>query len=98
MNKTMILVVEYDYAVRNLITTALKTQNYIFHTAENGNQALLEAVSQNPDAIFGFGIAGYGRNRNLSKEYAHGQISRLSLSVQGQRIVISEALMGLMII
>ncbi len=51
MNKTMILVVEDDYAVRNLITTALETQNYIFHTAENGNQALLEAVSQNPDAI-----------------------------------------------
>ena len=51
MNKTMILVVEDDCAVRNLITTALETQDYKFHTAENGNQALLEAVSQNPDAI-----------------------------------------------
>lgn len=51
MNKPLILVVEDDHAVRNLITTTLETQTYKFHTAENGNQAILEAVSHRPDII-----------------------------------------------
>ena len=49
MNRPQILVVEDDPAVRNLITTTLETQDYQFHTAQNGGQAIMEAVSGNPD-------------------------------------------------
>ena len=51
MNKTMILIVEDDAAVRNLISTTLKMQNYKFHVATTGSQALLEAVSNQPDIM-----------------------------------------------
>ena len=51
MNKPTILVVEDDYAVRNLISTTLKTHDYKFITAMNGETAILEAVSHNPDII-----------------------------------------------
>ena len=51
MNKAQILIVEDDPAIRNLIATALETQQYVYHTAATGQQALLEAVSQNPDII-----------------------------------------------
>ena len=51
MNKPLILAVEDDTAVRNLITTTLETQDYRFHTAANGGQAILEAASQKPDIM-----------------------------------------------
>lgn len=51
MNKPLILVVEDDTAVKNLMATTLETQNYRYHTASTGAQALTEAVSQNPDVI-----------------------------------------------
>ncbi len=51
MNKTLILVVEDDAPVRNLITTTLKTHDYKFITAENGERAIMEASSHNPDII-----------------------------------------------
>ena len=51
MNKPFILIVEDDGAVRNLIATTLETQAYKYHTAATGAQALLEAVSQNPDIV-----------------------------------------------
>ena len=51
MNKPFILIVEDDPAVRNLISTTLKMQNYKFHTAATGSQALLEAVSHKPDIM-----------------------------------------------
>ncbi len=52
MNKPLILIVEDDSCVKNLIATTLETtQSYRFHTAVNGEQALLEATSQNPDVI-----------------------------------------------
>lgn len=51
MNKPLILVVEDDAAVRNLITTTLETQSYRFLTAQNGEAAILEAVSHNPDIV-----------------------------------------------
>lgn len=50
-HKPLLLVVEDDTAIRNLITTTLETQGYAFRTAINGRQALLEAVSQNPDVL-----------------------------------------------
>lgn len=51
MNKPLLLVVEDDAAVRNLITTTLETQEYRFLTAPNGESAILEAVSHNPDIV-----------------------------------------------
>ena len=51
MNKPFILVVEDDAPVRNLITTTLKTHDYKFITARNGNNAIMEASSHNPDIV-----------------------------------------------
>lgn len=51
MNKTSILVVEDDAPVRNLITTTLKAHDYRYLTAPNGERAILEASSHNPDII-----------------------------------------------
>ena len=52
MNKSLILVVEVDAPVCNLITTTLKIHNYRFLTAFNGESAILEASSHNPDILF----------------------------------------------
>ena len=46
MNNSNILVVEDDAAIRSLITTALETENYKYHVAKNGNQAIIEATTQ----------------------------------------------------
>ena len=51
MNKPVILVVEDDAPIKNLITTTLKTHEYKFLTAQNGETAILEASSHNPDII-----------------------------------------------
>lgn len=51
MNKFQILVVEDDAPVRNLITTTLKVHNYRFITATNGESAVMETASHNPDII-----------------------------------------------
>lgn len=51
MNKPLILVVEDDNSVKNLITMTLKTHDYRYITAMNGNDAVLEASSHNPDIV-----------------------------------------------
>ena len=51
MNKPLILVVEDDSPVRNLITTTLKTNDYRYLVAVNGEMAVLEASSHNPDIV-----------------------------------------------
>lgn len=51
MNKPLILVVEDDPPVRNLITTTLKTNDYRYLSAKNGEAAILEASSHNPDIV-----------------------------------------------
>lgn len=51
MNKLLILVVEDDTSVRNLITTTLKAHEYRYLTAPNGQTAILEASSHNPDIV-----------------------------------------------
>ena len=50
-NKPLILVVEDDSPVRNLIVTTLKTHDYKYITAENGNAAIMEASSHNPEIV-----------------------------------------------
>ena len=51
MNNSNILVVEDSAAIRSLITTALETENYKYHVAKNGNQAIMEAATQAPELI-----------------------------------------------
>lgn len=51
MNKPFILVVEDDKSIRNLITTTLKAHDYRFITAQNGQSAILEASSHNPEIV-----------------------------------------------
>lgn len=51
MSKPLIMVVEDDQAVKNLITTTLETQEYKYITAANGSQAIMEAVSHQPDIM-----------------------------------------------
>lgn len=51
MNKFTILVVEDDNSVKNLITTTLRTHDYHFSTAQNGQTAIMEASSHNPDIV-----------------------------------------------
>lgn len=51
MNKPMILVVEDDTPVRNLITMTLKAHDYKYISAQNGNNAIMEASSHNPDIV-----------------------------------------------
>ena len=51
MNKPLILVVEDDRPVRNLITTTLKTNDYRYLVATDGEKAILLASSHNPDIV-----------------------------------------------
>ncbi|NCC06935.1 MAG: response regulator transcription factor [Clostridia bacterium] len=51
MNKPLVLIVEDDTAVQNLISTTLETHDYRFCTAPNGEAAVLEAVSHNPEVV-----------------------------------------------
>ena len=52
MNNPKILVVEDDSTVRNLITTTLKSNNYTYITAPNGESAIAAATTQQPDIVF----------------------------------------------
>jgi len=51
MNKPLILVVEDDKAIRNLITTTLETQGYLYHTAETVETSIFESDYKQPDII-----------------------------------------------
>ena len=52
MNNPVVLVVEDDTPVRNLIITTLKTHDYRFLSAGNGEEAVMMASSHNPDVVF----------------------------------------------
>lgn len=52
MNKFQILVVEDDPPIRNLIATTLKTHDYKYLLARNGEEAILQASSYRPDVVF----------------------------------------------
>ena len=51
MNKTLILVVEDDIPVQNLMMITLKAHDYKYLLAGNGETAILETASHNPDII-----------------------------------------------
>ena len=46
-----VMVVEDDMPIRNLISTTLKTHEYKFLTAKDGNDAIMKASSHNPDVV-----------------------------------------------
>ena len=50
-NKSLILVVEDDAAVRNLMAVTLETRGYRYHLAQNGTEALIEATTHHPDVM-----------------------------------------------
>lgn len=52
MNKFQILVVEDDTPIRNLIATTLKTHNYKYLLAQNGEEAIIQASTHDPDVVF----------------------------------------------
>ena len=52
MNKFQILVVEDDSPIRNLIATTLKTHNYKYLLAQNGEEAIIQASTHDPDVVF----------------------------------------------
>lgn len=52
MNKFQILIVEDDPPIRNLIATTLKTHEYKYLLAKNGEEAILQASSYAPDVVF----------------------------------------------
>ncbi len=51
MNKNLILVVEDDPSVRNLIVATLKANDYKYIVADNGESAVANAASHNPDIV-----------------------------------------------
>lgn len=51
MYKPLILVVEDDTPIRNLITTTLRTHDYKFISADNGNSALMQASTHKPEIV-----------------------------------------------
>ena len=51
MTKPLVLVVEDDKPVRNLISLTLETQGYRYKTAEKGSEAVMAALSHQPDLI-----------------------------------------------
>lgn len=51
MNNRTVLVVEDDTAIRNLIKNTLEIEQYPYHIAENGAQALMEITTQRLDII-----------------------------------------------
>ncbi|MBO5215870.1 MAG: response regulator transcription factor [Clostridia bacterium] len=51
MNNPLILIVEDDAPIRNLITTTLKAHEYKYLTAQNGENAIMQASSHNPEIV-----------------------------------------------
>lgn len=51
MNNPLILIVEDDAPIRNLITTTLKAHEYKYLTAQNGENAIMQASSHSPDIV-----------------------------------------------
>ena len=51
MNKPFVLTVEDDTSIRNLITTALKTNDYRYKVASNAKEGIMEASTYSPDIV-----------------------------------------------
>ena len=51
MNKLLVLVVEDDPAIRNLMSTTLKSHDYRFLTAPTGASAIMQVSTAQPDIV-----------------------------------------------
>ena len=51
MNKPFVLTVEDDTSIRNLITTALKTNDYRYKVASNAREGMMAASTYSPDIV-----------------------------------------------
>ena len=81
MNKPLILVVEDDPSVKNLITTTLKAHDYRFLSTANGQGAIMDASSHNPDIILlDLGLP------DMDGESVPGPMFQLLSSAPGARI------------
>lgn len=87
MNNLLILVVEDDAPVRNLIGTTLKTHGYDYITATNGENAVMQASSNNPNVVLldlGLpdidGVDVYQKNTHMvgNADYSNQRSSRRS--------------------
>lgn len=86
MNKTLVLLVEDDSSVRNLMTTTLKAHGYRYLTAPNGDAAILEASSHNPDIVLlDLGLPDMD-GVEVIKKFVPGQVCPLSLLVHEVKI------------
>lgn len=93
MNKPLILVVEDDVPVRNLITTTLKAHDYRFLTAANGESAILEASSHNPEIILlDLGLPDIDGSEVLRQIRSQSEVPILVVSARGQEREKVEAL------
>ena len=78
MNNLLILVVEDDAPVRNLIGTTLKTHDYDYITATNGESAVMQASSHNPTLFCSIWAYLISTAWTLSEKYAPGRKCLLS--------------------
>lgn len=100
MNKMKILVVEDDISVKNLIVTTLQAHGYQYLSAKDGQEAILEASSHNPDVILlDLGLPDVD-GVEIIKRCVPGPICRSSLSVREVKTAIrlKRWMPGLMII
>ena len=87
MYKSKVLVVEDDAAISNLIRTTLETQEYQYHTAQNGSGALMEVVSYHPDVvILDLGLPDMDGVDIIKKKSAASALCRSSSSAPEPRI------------
>lgn len=93
MDKSLILVVEDDRAVRNLITTTLETHDYKFMSAVNGQQAILEIISHHPDIILlDLGLPDMDGIEIINKVRSWSMIPIIVISARSEDISKIEAL------
>lgn len=93
MDKSLILVVEDDRAVRNLITTTLETHDYKFISATNGQQAILEIISHHPDIILlDLGLPDMDGVEIINKVRSWSMIPIIVISARSEDISKIEAL------
>ncbi|WP_029505414.1 response regulator [Lachnoclostridium phytofermentans] len=93
MNKSLILVVEDDQAVRNLITTTIEMYEYKYRIAANGESAIMETISYNPDVILlDLGLPDMDGTEVIKKIRSWSKIPIIVISARSEDVDKIEAL------
>ena len=93
MNKSLILVVEDDQAVRNLITTTIEMHEYKYRIAANGESAIMETISYNPDVILlDLGLPDMDGTEVIKKIRSWSKIPIIVISARSEDVDKIEAL------